>query len=206
MRHSPFSVGGASIILERTIFMGYIYFVRSGDYVKIGRTEDRLKSRLSQLQTGSPVILVLVAYIELKDTSEAEKKFHEHFSEFWQAGEWFMISDAQILSCLAVANSFFTDAKPTILELPKNEIMIKKKTKKIVEVNYKDLVLEKYNRDANLINFAIFIYKTEVELITDGEVFWELYKKAKLCLSDKHWGIIRKRFQNNPIYNRYLGK
>ncbi len=66
-----------------------VYFVQAANdpegLIKIGKCTD-LKKRLSALQTGSPVILKVLAVLryELKDIP-----FHDKFASARQHGEWF---------------------------------------------------------------------------------------------------------------------
>jgi len=79
---------------------GFVYFitpeaalVRSEEtqLVKIGFTKKDPRTRLATLQCGSPLHLVLWAYVE---GSEAlERAFHEAFSELRSHGEWFLLQD-----------------------------------------------------------------------------------------------------------------
>jgi DNA-binding XRE family transcriptional regulator len=67
-----------------------IYFIKQGDYVKIGFT-NRFKTRLSQLQVSSPIKLEVLAIVE-GDKSD-ELKFHNQFKHIASNGEWFMQCD-----------------------------------------------------------------------------------------------------------------
>ena len=67
-----------------------IYFVKQGDYVKIGYT-NTFKRRLNQLQTSSPVKLEVLALI--KGDKSDEKNFHDAFKHINANGEWFLYND-----------------------------------------------------------------------------------------------------------------
>jgi DNA-binding XRE family transcriptional regulator len=67
-----------------------VYFIKQGDYVKIGFT-NRFKTRLTQLQVSSPIKLEVLAIID-GDKSD-EQKFHEQFKHISSNGEWFMQCD-----------------------------------------------------------------------------------------------------------------
>lgn len=67
-----------------------IYFVKQGDYVKIGYT-NTFKRRLNQLQTSSPVKLEVLALI--KGDKSDEKNFHDAFKHINTNGEWFLYND-----------------------------------------------------------------------------------------------------------------
>ena len=69
-----------------------IYFVRSGDYVKIGKTADNsMTRRLSGLQVGSPHELKIVGLF-LDISGFTETGFHEMFDVYHHRGEWFRFS------------------------------------------------------------------------------------------------------------------
>lgn len=64
----------------------FIYFVRSGEFIKIGQSK-RWKERVENMQVGSPhtivVLLVLIAEPKL------ESKLHNWFRTDHFRGEWF---------------------------------------------------------------------------------------------------------------------
>lgn len=66
---------------------GKIYVVQSGSCVKIGFTAGGLTRRLSELQTGSPVPLVVLATVEGKKFQERD--LHRRFRPYRVSGEWF---------------------------------------------------------------------------------------------------------------------
>lgn len=74
---------------------GFVYFVapeallhRSDDaVVKIGYTANHPLGRLRNLQCGSPLPLVLWAYI--RGSTALERAFHEAFASLRSHGEWF---------------------------------------------------------------------------------------------------------------------
>lgn len=78
---------------------GFVYFIapeavfiRSEEglrVVKIGYTRNHPKARMFQLQTGSPVGLELLAYID--GTIDLERAFHDAFAELRWQGEWFLL-------------------------------------------------------------------------------------------------------------------
>jgi hypothetical protein len=67
-----------------------IYIVKQLDYVKIGYTS-RFKTRLYQLQNGSPVKLEVLALI--KGDKVDEKNYHDAFKHLSSNGEWFFYND-----------------------------------------------------------------------------------------------------------------
>ena len=70
-----------------------IYFIRSGEYVKIGRAVD-IEVRMAQLQTAHPVPLVLIATME--GGVDVEKALHFRFESKRTSGEWFRLTDSEV--------------------------------------------------------------------------------------------------------------
>ena len=74
---------------------GYVYFItyensicrQQNPYFKIGMAKD-VSSRLSQLQTGSPLKLILAGLIESDDPFSLEQYLLKQFSEDRVCGEW----------------------------------------------------------------------------------------------------------------------
>ena len=64
----------------------YIYFIKAGDFVKIGITTNP-KKRLHDLQTSNPLKLDLIYF--MPGDENLEKILHEVFDEYKESGEWF---------------------------------------------------------------------------------------------------------------------
>lgn len=74
---------------ERTALLvdvGYVYFIRSGQSVKIGFSRD-VKKRLQQLKTGAAHKVSILAAVP--GTMDTEAYFHRMFAEYRMSGEWF---------------------------------------------------------------------------------------------------------------------
>jgi hypothetical protein len=71
---------------------GVVYFIRCecGDDgpIKIGWSQRDASGRLSQVQTGSPFPLTLLAQVPVSSRS-VETVLHERLQLFWMRGEWF---------------------------------------------------------------------------------------------------------------------
>jgi len=65
---------------------GRVYFIRAGEYVKIGFSNDA-KHRIETLQTGQPYELECLCLI--KGNRSTESKLHARFSKYHVRGEWF---------------------------------------------------------------------------------------------------------------------
>ena len=64
----------------------FVYFFRSGPFVKIGTTRN-LKHRLQNVQTSHPTPLVLIGSV--KGDKRLERELHRRFASLRVNGEWF---------------------------------------------------------------------------------------------------------------------
>lgn len=79
---------------------GYVYFIRDGDEVKIGRSRNPW-SRLSGIRTSRPgATLVAVE----RGGKNVEKARHYQFRNTWVAGEWFRMSPAMVAALVAISS------------------------------------------------------------------------------------------------------
>jgi hypothetical protein len=69
--------------------LGYVYFIKSNDRVKIGKSKD-VHERMIQLKTSNPYKLELIGVIE--GYGEKENELHEKFKKYRLHGEWFSLS------------------------------------------------------------------------------------------------------------------
>lgn len=69
----------------------FIYFLRAGEYVKIGQSRN-WKQRIDQMQVGSPYTIVPLLVI-VADPS-LEKRLHVRFRNSHFRGEWFHVGAA----------------------------------------------------------------------------------------------------------------
>ena len=81
---------------------GYVYLIQGPreagkDLFKIGRTVNP-KTRFSNLQTGSPVLLELVKITKTKNSKELERYLHEYCAEMRIHGEWFALGKRDVRS------------------------------------------------------------------------------------------------------------
>lgn len=75
----------------RTVFNnhfneGGIYFIKHGNFIKIGYSEN-IKKRLKSLQTACPEKLELL--FSISGTMETEKRLQRKFKQYNCSGEWF---------------------------------------------------------------------------------------------------------------------
>jgi predicted methyltransferase len=82
---------------RKDIKKGDVYFVKIGDYYKIGATR-HLYSRLIGLQTGMPTKIELIHSIKTSDMNKTERLFQAMFerNNKLERGEWFKLTDADI--------------------------------------------------------------------------------------------------------------
>ena len=69
-----------------------VYFVLAGNqYLKVGYCANKaaMAKRMSALQTGCPLPMMIIAYIYAD--SYVEKLIHESLKEYESYGEWFML-------------------------------------------------------------------------------------------------------------------
>lgn len=64
----------------------YVYFVRGGDWVKIGRSTDVI-ARVRDLQTTSPLDLRIAVIVH--GDNRLESRLHRRFASLHIRGEWF---------------------------------------------------------------------------------------------------------------------
>jgi hypothetical protein len=81
---------------------GYVYLIQGPreagkDLFKIGRTINP-KTRFSNLQTGSPVLLKLVKITKTKNPKELERYLHRYCAEMRIHGEWFALGKGDVRS------------------------------------------------------------------------------------------------------------
>lgn len=76
---------------------GWVYAIRSGQYVKIGRTgEDDPMNRIRDLQTGNPVLYVVLATWRTDDMYALEAAMHSQLAGWRWFREWFEASNKRI--------------------------------------------------------------------------------------------------------------
>lgn len=72
-----------------------VYFIRSGEFVKIGVARS-VQRRLASLQTASPLpleMLGILKFVSDSDAYRAERRLHLCFHSDRSNGEWFRYSD-----------------------------------------------------------------------------------------------------------------
>jgi hypothetical protein len=75
---------------KRIMYPDYVYFLRCGDYVKVGRSRDPRK-RLAMLSASVPYPCELLLVIS--GPPSLERELHHLFREARERYEWFALSD-----------------------------------------------------------------------------------------------------------------
>lgn len=79
----------------RRVLPGFIYVIKSGQYTKIGRTQD-LKTRIGSIGAKLPIEPVVIATYPVDDSAAAEATLHSLFAKKRLNGEWFDLDDTDI--------------------------------------------------------------------------------------------------------------
>ena len=92
----------SKVSIKKTHTKGdHLYFIRSGPYVKIGRSNNITK-RLSSLKSMNPHGVHLVHYVE--NGGHLEHSLHERFKDSHHSGEWFLLDDEEVCEIVAIGN------------------------------------------------------------------------------------------------------
>lgn len=74
---------------------GYVYVLRSGDFIKIGKSKN-VDQRLTQISPKTPMPVTLLHTIACDDMSWAEAQLHRHYAHYRTNGEWFLLPQAEL--------------------------------------------------------------------------------------------------------------
>ena len=128
-----------------------LYLIKSGNYYKIGYT-DNIYNRLKEYRTHNPDI----SLIGVKEgTLEDESNYHKEFSEYITHGEWMQISNDQVEQLKK--NFLKTQVVPIYKESKKLSDFPKYKTYTEKDVNKEDVDLKLSMTCKRIIKF-IFDY------------------------------------------------
>jgi hypothetical protein len=74
---------------------GYVYFIKCGDYYKVGATKD-IYRRFHALQVANPQDITLFHVVKTDDMRLTEKLFQSMFGRIERRGEWFALSEKNL--------------------------------------------------------------------------------------------------------------
>lgn len=78
---------------------GWVYFIQSGEFVKIGISQDVTK-RLQTLQTASPYPMKVIKKLAVPYPASAEFRLHRYYADRRRAGEWFALTADDIANIM----------------------------------------------------------------------------------------------------------
>lgn len=81
--------------MKRRKTNGYVYFLKYGKHIKIGKTIN-LDKRISTLSIIVPEEIELIHTIKSNDHSKCEKYFHNKYKNKREKGEWFTLNMTDI--------------------------------------------------------------------------------------------------------------
>lgn len=86
----------------------WVYFIRAENtsLVKIGYTSSCPMKRLSNLQVGSPHVLILAHKIAVVDAEDAERIIHNDLKQYRVRGEWFDVDEEYLLEYIDIFKEF----------------------------------------------------------------------------------------------------
>lgn len=96
---------------------GFVYLVKASatSFYKIGKSRKPYK-RLSALQVGSPLELIICERVFSLDCVQLESSLHSYYEAYWLRGEWFDLADECVKEFLQVANDIDRDSEIVSLQ------------------------------------------------------------------------------------------
>lgn len=108
--------------------MAYVYLIQDtvSKATKIGIAID-VNKRMAGIKTGNPNPLRLLACVAVADARKVERELHTHFSTLRLSGEWFSMSNGDILHACEML-----DACPKTVETPVQQDLPARKDRETV--------------------------------------------------------------------------
>lgn len=100
--------------------MGYIYLINelgTNNY-KIGVTKGNIEKRKKPLQTGNSDELFLTRKFQTENPYKLEKFLHRYYHKEHKNGEWFILSDEQVLDFINICEKYTETITVLISENP----------------------------------------------------------------------------------------
>lgn len=88
---------------------GWVYAVKSGDLIKVGKTADPERRLLREARTWSPEELEIVGVKPFWSIGRIEYSLHSALAEHWHRGEWHRFDDPYWLNFFIDAFKQFSD-------------------------------------------------------------------------------------------------
>ena len=79
-----------------------IYLISDGTFIKIGITSN-IRKRIKNLQTGNPNKLKVIFTYYVDNAEQLEMELHKKFKRKRKAGEWFDLTDDDVMVARNVA-------------------------------------------------------------------------------------------------------
>lgn len=100
--------------------MGYVYLIESYNtqFYKIGVSKNHPNKRVKQLATGNADELRLITYYQTENYRKLEKWLHRKFDALRLEGEWFNLTDEDIINFNDICNQADNTIKLLINENP----------------------------------------------------------------------------------------
>lgn len=170
-----------------------IYLLKAGEFYKIGITKNTIESRIKQLQTGNPHVIEIAYKVE--DMAEEhvqyyENALHQFFKDLRLTGEWFKLTDKDVISTIAIMD--FIKLAPSFTKSHNPKIDIDKINEKMKELDY-------YQEKTHILEYEKMCLEREIkdarEILEYVQPDWIYRLKDKIL----DWGTFRTLYTNDLL-------